>query len=233
MISRFYLAGMILIMWGAPGRVSVLATTNDQAVLTPPLMPTQAAKGATVPTNVTARPNAVPSPDASVFARVLSPNDVIQVKVYQEEDLDKKEIIIDKNGMVMLPLLGQIKIGGMTTEEATRYIQELYGKDYLVNPQVNLIVDKFATRRFAVLGQVQHPGSFEFPPNESVNLLEAIAMSGGYTRLGAPSKVTVRRTENGSPKVYYLDATKMAKDQKKKPFEILPDDIIAVGERIF
>jgi len=165
-------------------------------------------------------------------ARILSPNDVISVTVYQEDDLATKTVI-DKNDMVMLPLLGQVKVGGMTTGQATERIQQLYNKDYLVNPQVNLIVEHFAERRFAVLGQVQHPGSFDFPQNETVNLLEAIAISGGYTRLGAPSKVDVRRIENGSPRIYHLDADQISKDSKKAPFEILPDDIITVGERTF
>jgi polysaccharide biosynthesis/export protein len=135
--------------------------------------------------------------------------------------------------MVMLPLLGQVKISGLSVVEASALIQQLYNKDYLVNPQVNLIVEHFAERRFAVLGQVQKPGSFEFPQNESMNLLEAIAIAGGYTRLGAPSKVDVKRIENGSPKIYHLDAAKMSKDGKKGPFEVLPDDIITVGERTF
>jgi polysaccharide export outer membrane protein len=164
--------------------------------------------------------------------RTLSPNDGILVTVYQEDDLITKTII-DKNGMVMLPLLGQVKISGLTVGQATERIQQLYNKDYLVNPQVNLIVERFAERRFAVLGQVQKPGNFDFPTNEPVNLLEAIAIAGGYTRLGAPSKVDVRRVENGSPKIYHFDAGGMAKDPKKKPFEILPGDIITVGERTF
>jgi polysaccharide export outer membrane protein len=163
---------------------------------------------------------------------VLGPNDEISMTVYQEEDL-KTKAIIDKNGMVMLPLLGQVKLGGLSVGQAQTRIQELYDKDYLVNPQVNVIVETFGSKRFSVLGQVQRPGSFNFPQNESANLLEAIAMAGGYTRLGAPSKVTVRRIVNGSPKIYNLDAEKMAKDPKNKPFEILPDDIINVGERIF
>ena len=165
-------------------------------------------------------------------ARVLSPNDVILLTVYGEDDLTTKTII-DKNGMVMLPLLGQVKISGLTVGQATKQIQQLYDKDYLVKPQVNLIVEQFALRRFSVLGQVQRPGSFDFPQNDTVNLLEAIAMGGGYTRLGSPSKVTVRRLENGVTKVYHLDAGKMASVQTEKPFEILPNDVVDVGERTF
>jgi polysaccharide biosynthesis/export protein len=164
--------------------------------------------------------------------RMLSPNDVISVTVYQEDELATKTII-DKSGMVMLPLLGRVKVSPMTIGEATARIQQLYDKDYLVNPRVNLIVEQFAVRRFAVLGQVQRPGNFDFPQNESMNLLEAIAIAGGYTRLGAPSKVSVRRIENGSPKIYRVDAGEMSKDPRRKPFEILPDDIVNVGERTF
>jgi protein involved in polysaccharide export with SLBB domain len=45
-----------------------------------------------------------------------------------------------------------------------------------------------------------------------VSLLEAVAMAGGYTRLGAPSKVSVRRVENGAPQIYHLDAGQLAQD---------------------
>ena len=163
---------------------------------------------------------------------VLRPNDEIVMTVYQEDDL-KTTTTIDVNGMVMLPLLGEVKIGGLTLAQATDRIKELYDKDYLVKPQVNLVVDKFAERHFAVLGQVQRPGTFNFPQNEPVSLLEAIAMAGGYTRLGAPSKVSVRRVENGAPQIYHLDAGQLAQDPKKKSFQVLPNDIITVGERSF
>ncbi len=163
---------------------------------------------------------------------VLSPNDEIGMTVFQEDDLTTKTTV-DVDGTVMLPLLGEVKIGGMTLAQATARIQQLYDKDYLVNPKVNLIVTKFAERHFAVLGQVQRPGSYNFPQNEPVNLLEAIAMAGSYTRLGKPSNVSVRRVENETPKIYRVDADQLAQDPKKKSFQILPNDVITVGERTF
>jgi polysaccharide export outer membrane protein len=168
----------------------------------------------------------------STPGRVLGPNDVISVKIYQEEDLNT-EVTIDMNGLVMLPLLGEVKIGDMTLEQATIRIQELYDKDYLINPHVNLTLEQFAQRRFTVLGEVRAPGSYDFPQNEGVNLLEAIAKAGGFTRLGQASKVMVQRTENNTLKVFRLNADKMATDGKNKPFEILPNDIITVNEKAF
>src|SRR5580698_306526 len=125
---------------------------------------------------------ATPAPAAPVpttASRHLRANDAVFVTVYQEDDLATRAAV-DDNGNVMLPLLGLVKISGLTAGEAADKIRGLYDKDYLVNPQVNLIIEKFAQITFSVLGQVQHPGNFDFPQNNSVNLLEAIAMAGGY-----------------------------------------------------
>jgi hypothetical protein len=88
-------------------------------------------------------------------------------------------------------------------------------------------------RMFTVLGQVINPGMFDFPKNRSLNLLDAIAKAGGYTRIGAPNKVNVRRIENGTDRIFHLDAEKMSRDPNEKPFEILPGDNIIVTEKQF
>jgi polysaccharide export outer membrane protein len=165
-------------------------------------------------------------------SRHLQPNDVLEVTVYQEPDLATK-VTLDDRGMVALPLIGPVKLAGLTLEQATAKIRDLYDKDYLVNPKVTIQVDQMAVLRFTVLGQVQRPGSYEFPPNESLNLLEGLAMAGGYTRLAAPSKITLQRNVNGELKVFHLDADAMARDKNNKPFQLLPDDTVTVEERVF
>jgi len=91
----------------------------------------------------------------------------------------------------------------------------------------------FPKLQFSVIGEVQKPGSYDYPQNGSDNLLEVIAKAGGYTPQGAPSKIMVRRNENGEFKVYKLDAEKMVNGPANKPFEILPGDDIIVGVRHF
>lgn len=167
----------------------------------------------------------------SELARI-GPADVVVVSVYQEEDLNAK-VSVDGKGNVSLPLLGSVKVGGMTTDEAVAAIRELYGKDYLVNPQVTVAVSDRAKRRFTVLGQVSKPGVYEFPANEAVNLLQAIAMAGGYTRLASPSKVTLQRQEGEGTRTLKIDALAMARNTQSPPLPVLPDDVITVGERLF
>lgn len=160
----------------------------------------------------------------------LSPNDLIQVKVYQEDDLETQARIA-QDGSVNLPLIGVVNIGGKSVEEAAAAVKALYETDYLVNAQVNLAIVEYSKRRFTVLGHVQKPGSFEIPSEETLTLVQAIAIAGGYTRIGSPSKVTVQRKENGETKIFKLDANAMAKDENAKPFQILPEDTITVGEK--
>ena len=162
----------------------------------------------------------------------LAPNDLVEVKVYRQTDMDTRARIAE-NGTVTMPLLGSISIGGKCVEEARVMIRDLLSKDYLVDPQVSLAVVEYAKRVVTVMGEVQKPGTYEILPDQPVNVLQAIAMAGGFTRLSAPGKVIVHRIERGQKKVYHLDTEAMAQDEKVNPFPILPGDTITVGERVF
>jgi protein involved in polysaccharide export with SLBB domain len=162
---------------------------------------------------------------------VLSPNDMVLVKVYQEVDLETS-MRIARDGTATFPLIGAIQIGGKTVDQAARLIRDLLDKDFLVNPQVTLTVMEYAKRRFTVLGQVQKPGAFEIPNEESITLLEAIAMAGGYSRLANPSRITVTRSIGDRKISINVDGKTQAKGNTA-PIEIRPDDTITVDERIF
>jgi polysaccharide export outer membrane protein len=161
---------------------------------------------------------------------VLRPGDVVQVKVFQEEDMTSISRI-GKEGTITVPLLGPVKVSSNTLAEATILVTDLLAKDYLVNPQVSLSVTEFAKRRFTVLGEVQRPGTYDMPFDESVALLQAIATAGGYTRIGNPRRITVQRTVDKTNTLLKLDAEAMANNKQQKPFVILPEDVIIVGEK--
>jgi len=190
------------------------------------------------PTNLPAppRPSAPGTAPAAIKAAstnyLLSANDVIHIKVYREEELDTT-VRLAKDGTIIFPLIGSLQVGGKTTDQATGLIRDLLAKDYLVNPQISLSIVEFAKRRFTVLGEVQRPGAYDMPEDQSLNLLQAISMAGGYTRLASPGKITVQRQEGEKRLILSLDAKSMAKDKNTKVFEIAPEDTITVGESLF
>ncbi|MEY2486933.1 MAG: polysaccharide biosynthesis/export protein VpsN [Verrucomicrobiota bacterium] len=162
---------------------------------------------------------------------VLSSNDQVAVEVFGEDDL-RTNGRLNAEGNVSLPLLGSVHLSGLSLTQAAARLTELYGRDYLVNPKVNVTLVGYAKRRFTVLGQINHPGSFEMPEGSpgGVDLLEAIAMAGGYTRIAAPERISVKRRDQ----VIRVDAKKLARNSGGNGgFLIQPGDTVTVGESIF
>ena len=163
---------------------------------------------------------------------VLAPNDLLEIKVFQEAELDTTARI-SADGKLNLPLIGELLLGGKTVQQGTRLIRDRLEARFLVDPQVTIRVIEPAKRLFTVLGQVQRPGTYRFPDRETLNLIQAIGVAGGYSRLAAPSRVTVKRVTDGREAVFKLDAKRMASDSTTKAFEIAPGDVITIGERLF
>ncbi|HEX8281203.1 MAG TPA: SLBB domain-containing protein, partial [Chthoniobacterales bacterium] len=84
-----------------------------------------------------------------------------------------------------------------------------------------------------VLGQVNRPGSYEMPEGSpsGIDLLEAIAMAGGYTRIAAPERTSVRRQTDAGEQVLRVNGKQAAKGGAS--FRVVPGDTITIGESIF
>src|SRR2546430_8178235 len=144
---------------------------------------------------------------------------------------------LNGEGNLSLPLLGSVHLAGLTLTQATARVTDLYARDYLVNPKVNVSLISYAKRRFTVLGQVNRPGSFEMPEGSpgGIDLLEAVAMAGGYTRIAAPERITVRRHGPKGDEVLKIDAKRLARGAggARKGFVGLPRRTHSVGGRNF
>lgn len=184
--------------------------------------------GCTSPTQIT------PPPQVSQVEGDyrLAPTDLLDFRIFQEPDFDAV-IRISGDGSAIFPMIGRVHIAGMTIGQATETLRQRYMAGYLANPQVNLTVRTYAKKTFTMLGQVQKPGTYPIEGNESISLLQAIGMAGGYTRIANPSNVVVKRNEGGVEKVYNFNAKKMARTATDSTFRIMPGDVITVAESIF
>lgn len=190
------------------------------------LAPSPPSTGPSVTTNAVTAPSGY----------VLSANDQVAVEVFGEDDL-RTNGRLNAEGNLSLPLLGSVHLGGLTLTQATARVTELYARDYLINPKVNVMLVGYAKRRFTVLGQVNRPGSFEMPDGSpgGIDLLEAVAMAGGYTRIAAPERITVRRHGPNGDEILKVDGKRLARGTggAQSSFKVQPGDTITVGESIF
>lgn len=149
----------------------------------------------------------------------LFPGDTVKVTVYGEETLTG-EYPVDQRGKITIPLAGEVTAGGLTKEELQNEISEvLIAGDYFSEPSVT--VDFVSLRPFYILGEVNAPGGYAYQP--SLDVLQAIALGGGYTPRAARGKILIDRGTG--------EARQRLNAGENTP--VLPGDSITVRERIF
>jgi polysaccharide export outer membrane protein len=170
------------------------------------------------------------SADITSSTYLLQPYDVIDVDVFNEEDLHKPARL-GADGTVLLPLIGSVKLGGLTVAQATVLITQRYGSGFVKNPNVLITVLQYRKSTFSMLGQVVKPGIYEIPEGAHVTIVDAISLAGGYTPMAAENSVTVKRMIDGRLSILTVKAADMVQDAGVVPFEIFPGDIVLVQFR--
>lgn len=112
----------------------------------------------------------------------------------------KPTYLVDNNGDIDFPVLGKLKVGGLTRLQATDFLK-LRLKEYIVNPGVNITFTNF---RITVLGEVNKPGTYNLP-QERVTIFEALGLAGDMTIKGLRNNVLVMREKNGDKKFERLN----------------------------
>ncbi|MDO6390993.1 polysaccharide biosynthesis/export family protein [Pontibacter sp. BT731] len=108
--------------------------------------------------------------------------------------------LVDQAGYIDFPVLGKIKLGGLTKQEATELIVTKL-QDYVKQPTASI---RFINFRVTVVGEVSRPSTFVIP-SERLNVLEALGMAGDMTPYGRRDNVLIIREENGIRKMARLD----------------------------
>jgi polysaccharide export outer membrane protein len=158
--------------------------------------------------------------------------DMVQVSVFNEPELTAGGRV-KKDGTIQCPLIGSVRIQGLSQTGAARLIEAEYRKDYLVNPEVNLFVSQFSVQRITILGQVQRPGSHELPAEKDLTILQVLGLAGGPTRIANLKKVLVKRVVDGREKIFKVDVNSMASGSQTMMFYVHEDDVITVPESFF
>ncbi|MDR0686151.1 MAG: polysaccharide biosynthesis/export family protein [Dysgonamonadaceae bacterium] len=161
--------------------------------------------------------------DSTESKVVISRNDILMINVYSinaeaaapfnmvntdhsstnASSLELLGYLVDENGEINFPLLGKIKIAGLTKPEA---IDLLQGKitSFIDNPVVNV---RFLNYKITVLGEVARPGTYSIT-DEKISIPEALSLAGDLTIYGERHNVLLMRTDNWQKEVFTIDLTK-------------------------
>lgn len=149
----------------------------------------------------------------------LGPNDQLRVITFGEDGLSEVFRVSDA-GDIAVPLIGNVRADGLTTDELSRRITDLLkSKNLLRAPSVSVEITEY--RPLYVIGEVVRPGLVTYQPG--MTTLAAIAIAGGYTYRAVEDYASITRTIAGvAIKGKVLPVTPVA-----------PGDVITVFERYF
>jgi len=130
--------------------------------------------------------------------------------------------LVDEEGNINFPFVGNINILNLTTAQASDKIQEALS-DYVAN--ISVIV-KFIDNQVTVMGEVQRQGVFNFS-QDKLNIYEALGLGGGITRYGDRKNIVLMRHEDGKI-IHYRLNLQDSRIANKNYYYVLPNDVIVV-----
>ncbi len=160
---------------------------------------------------------------------ILGAGDLLQITVFEAENLNTT-VRVSSRGHVTLPLLGQIRVKGLTARETEIKIENLFRSKYIKDPHVSVFVEEHFSQRVTLVGQFKNPGTYDYVSKQ--RLLDVMALAGGLSDK-AGRTVQVRRLGNipGKPNVFVVDMDRLINEGRTElNIEINGGDIIFVPE---
>ncbi len=163
----------------------------------------------------------------SAFAQVpaelssykLGAGDLITVRVLGEEDLKREKVRLSDAGTISFPILGEIRVKGLTVGALEETITRGLKGRYLLDPQVTVMLEEY--RNFFVNGHVEKPGGYPFMPGLTVR--KAVSIAGGFKERAARDKLNIIRDDDPTQTTRRVDLNA----------PVYPGDILTVEESFF
>jgi len=153
----------------------------------------------------------------NTFVYRLDAGDIVNIYVYEEEDLSQ-EVEIGDSGVITYPLLGEVNVRGLTLNELEMAItSRLIDEEFLINPDITINIIEY--RPFYIDGEVEEPGSYPFEPGLTLRI--AVTLAGGFTERASRRNIDI------------LPVPKMINSDNILETRINPGDIITVSQRLF
>jgi polysaccharide biosynthesis/export protein len=158
---------------------------------------------------------------------LVGEGDVLKVMVYDNPDLETTTRI-SGNGIIIFPLIGEIRIDGHNVAEVGQIISRKLAKGFINDPQVSVFVEEFRSQKTVIMGEVKVPGLYEL--SGPTSLMEVISTAGGLT-VNAGDLVTIKRKNPSKPDSDKIISVNLKNLLEKKENEA--NLIIIDGDSVF
>jgi polysaccharide export outer membrane protein len=147
---------------------------------------------------------------------VVGPEDLLTIDVFEVPELSKLTVQVANDGTIALPLLGRVRAAGLTTEQLRQELADEWGKNYLQNPQITLLVKQAKAHPVTVLGAVEKAGVYQLTGRRT--LLEVLAMAGGLAKrgTGAAGRLVFVERPGGFKDLHPVDGMNLMADNPDK-----------------
>jgi polysaccharide export outer membrane protein len=165
----------------------------------------------------------------------ISPRDLVQFQVFEEPETLVLQRVTT-SGEISIPMLGVIRVADRTLRDVEETTQKAYvDRGFYIHPQVIVTVQAYAPKSVSVLGQVNHPEQISLPIEAAhIGIMQAITLAEGFTRLAKADEVRVMRTVDGREEQHVVNVEGyLASKGTEADFQLQPDDIVFVPERVF
>ena len=154
----------------------------------------------------------------------IGPEDLLEISVFEDEKLNKS-VRVSSQGNISLPLLGILKVKGLTANELEKEIRDLLAEKYFQDPHVSVFIKEYRNQRISVMGSVEKPGVYDVTGQKTV--LDILAIAGGLKEEAGQLLFLIR------PPKFEEEATKGKKDsddQSPKTFMIDLEGLLIKGD---
>jgi polysaccharide export outer membrane protein len=157
----------------------------------------------------------------------IGAQDLLTISVFGVQELNK-EVRVNSNGQISLPLIGGVMAGGKTIPDLEAELAKKYSSGYLQNPQVTVFVKEFTSQRITLEGAVKSPGIY--PITGRTSLLQAIALGGGVDdQIADLGGIVVMRSVGGKRMAAVYDLREVRRGVVEDP-QLFGDDIVVVEQ---
>jgi polysaccharide export outer membrane protein len=156
---------------------------------------------------------------------VIGPEDVLGVLFWREQDMSG-DVTVRPDGIITLPLIGEVKAAGMRPDALRQQIQASAAK-YLTEANVAVVVRQINSRKVFITGMVQAPGAYPLTGPRTV--MQLIALAGGLLEYAETDHITIMRDDGQRTRSFKFNYDDVAKGKKlEQNIPLQPGDTVVV-----